>query len=413
MHRPWTSLFSALIAIVLVLLTPACAKKTMPSYDMSESYGSAGMVDEDDGADMEIAVQSARSRSAPAPRRSAAPAAPTPPPAQQDMAPPAEVAPPQDPAPSVKAPSRMVHYSGWARLRVAKVEDATDRVVAIAQAAGGEVERVGGTVVTVRVPVASFRAVFAELLAEIGDVLDKTISAQDVTEAFHSLELRAQTATKTRDQLIKLLARSTDEQEKLALMREIQRVTEDLDRMEAQLRTLSRLASMSRITLELVPRQAQAWTGGQETTGELAWLRALTPFRPDVVSEQGKKLNLALPAGMVQLTPKQQFIAESADGARLWSGRLPNEPVGNAAFWAKALQTRMAPEFASAEITDVGAFKVLTLVDRSDEPYTWVIAVKADGRQLHIVEAYFPTPTHATRYREAVLQTLRAAGGAA
>ena len=307
----------------------------------------------------------------------------------------------------------MVHYSGWARLRVAKVEDATDRVVAIAQAAGGEVERVGGTVVTVRVPVASFRAVFAELLAEIGDVLDKTISAQDVTEAFHSLELRAQTATKTRDQLIKLLARSTDEQEKLALMREIQRVTEDLDRMEAQLRTLSRLASMSRITLELVPRQAQAWTGGQETTGELAWLRALTPFRPDVVSEQGKKLNLALPAGMVQLTPKQQFIAESADGARLWSGRLPNEPVGNAAFWAKALQTRMAPEFASAEITDVGAFKVLTLVDRSDEPYTWVIAVKADGRQLHIVEAYFPTPTHATRYREAVLQTLRAAGGAA
>ena len=43
------------------------------------------------------------------------------------------------------------------------------------------------------------------------------------------------------------------EQKKLALIKQIQRVSEEIDRLEGQLRTLDSLANMSRITVELVP----------------------------------------------------------------------------------------------------------------------------------------------------------------
>lgn len=399
---------------LLVLILVGCAKKAEPAYYPQEEMAGYGMADMDDAEVMLAEATSSRSgraRSAPArksrPMAASAPmpAAPPPPP-QEGMAPP-------EPAPAQAAPARMVHYSGWARIRVVKPEEAADRVVALAKEVGGEVERVSTTVVTIRVPVARFQEAFDQLVGELGDVLDKGISAEDVTEAFQSMELRLGTAKKTRDRLVELLAKSDNEQEKLALVREIQRVTEEIDRMEAQLRTLSRLASMSRITVELVPRQAQAWAGQAEDTAELRWLRGLSPFRPDHVALYGKRLSLAVPEGMVQLTPKKRFLAESADGARIWSGRLDNEPQGSAAFWVGALKERLGPEFASAAVRTVGGFTVLTLVDRSDEPYTWLIAVRESGRKLDVVEAYFPTPAQTSRYQAAVEAVLTAAGGAA
>lgn len=397
---------------LLVLILVGCAKKAEPAYYPQEEMGYAGMAEMDDAEVMVAEATSSRSgraRSAPArksrPLAAPAPAAPPPPP-QEGMAPP-------EPEPAKAGPARMVHYSGWARIRVVKPEEAADRVVALAKEVGGEVERVSTTVVTIRVPVGRFQETFDQLVGELGDVLDKGISAEDVTEAFQSMELRLGTAKKTRDRLVELLAKSDNEQEKLALVREIQRVTEEIDRMEAQLRTLSRLASMSRITVELVPRQAQAWAGQAEDTAELRWLRALSPFRPDHLARVGKRLSLSVPEGMVQLTPRKRFMAESADGARIWSGRLDNEPQGTAAFWVGALQERLGPEFASAEVRTVGGFTVLTLVDRSDEPYTWVIAVRESGRKLDVVEAYFPTPAQRSRYQAAVDAVLTAAGGAA
>lgn len=305
----------------------------------------------------------------------------------------------------------MIHYSGFARMRVVSIEETTDALTAKAKAMGGFVESVTGRVVTLRVPVDRFSEAF-EALTALGEVLDRSISAEDVTEAFTAVDLRLATARRTRDRLVELLARSTDENEKLSLIAQIQRVSEDIDRMEAQLRTLSALANFSRVTLELVPRTAQAWQGPGDETAEMTWIRGLSPFRPDLVSS-GKRLDLAVPDGMVQLSPKKRFIAEGPDGSRIWSGRLPNEPVGDGAFWIAAVQSRLAREFAIAEVETIGSFTVLKLTDRGDNPYSWWIAVRPDGKWLEIVEAYFPTPTERERFEGAIRSSLLTAGGAA
>ncbi len=394
-QRWWARVWSWLVLLLFV----GCMKKEYsppPPPMMEEAYG--GYADDFEVAERSMAPRPKRAPSA------AAPAAPPPPP------PPPGAAPVPAPAEPV-APARKIHYSGYAKLRVTSVEETADQLTAAAKELGGFVESVTSRVVTLRVPVDRFEAAFDQFV-ELGELLDRSITARDVTEAFFATDLRLTTARKTRDRLVELLAKAEDEQEKLALIQQIQRVTEEIDRLESQLRTLDSLANMSRITIELHPREAQAWRDRGDDTAEMAWIRALSPFRPDLVGE-GKKLDVPVPEGMVQLTPKRRFIAEGPGGSRIWSGRLPNEPAGDGAFWATAIQTRVGPEFGSAEAETIGGFTVLKLTDRGDRPYTWWVAVKPQGKWLEVVEVYFPTPAELERFEDAVRTALAQAGGAA
>jgi len=306
---------------------------------------------------------------------------------------------------------RMVHYGGYARLKVARVDEGIDALTALAKSLDGKVERVGGNNVTIRVPVSTFKTSFEQVL-ELGEVLDKQITAQDVTASFTAVELRLKTAKSTRDRLIDLLARAKDEQEKLTLVREIQRLTQQILGMESQSRTLERLAAMARITVELVPRQALAWQNAGDEAAEFAWIRQLSPFRSDILTS-ARKLRLTVPEGMVSLNPRGNFVAESPDGTKIWSGRMENNPLADGAFWANALQQRLEGEFASAEVSDTGGFQVLRLVERADDPYTWLIAIRPVGNHLQVIEVYYPTAAQETRYKPAVDTVISATAGGA
>ncbi len=312
------------------------------------------------------------------------------------------------------AAARMVHYDGYVRLRVARLEEGLDAVRAEAEALGGHVEQVSGNRIAVRVPVASFRAGFDRILT-LGEVLDKSLTAQDVTDAFTSVDLRLKTAEATRTRLQALLAKAEEEQEKLQLIRQIQRLTEEIDRLTAQVRTLSALASFSRISVDLEPREALAWQGPEDDVEQLAWIRRLSPLRSSSPVES-RKLDLPVPEGLVRLEPRGPYVAEAPDGARIWAWKVKNDPQGGADFWIQAVQARLARDFASAEQRTVGAWKVIELVDRPVEgggegPYTWLIAVRVEGEWLHLLQVMTPDPESTQRHRPAI-ETVLNGGGA-
>jgi hypothetical protein len=370
----------------LALLLTACAKRAAyTSDDMAGGYGEAAALME-----TRAARAPAMAKGAPAPSMA------------MDME-----APSSEPAPPPKA-DRMVHYDGYAELRVTRVEDAIVALEALASEAGGAIEQIYGGTVTLRVPVDAFEATFAKVLT-LGDVLDERITAEDVTESFTAVDLRLRTAKATRDRLVDLLAKATTDQEKLQLVREIQRLSEEIDRTQAQVRALADLAARSRITCTLHPREALGWQQDQSDTSELAWIRQLSPFRRDVAVPV-KPLMLDVPDGMVALDLKRAFVAESADGARVWAHRLDNAPEGDADFWLEALRARLAREFGKVTDETIGDWKVLTLVDRGDEPYTWMIAVRVTGRNLDLAQVWLPSAEHAARHTAAVRTMLQAGG---
>lgn len=410
-------LWAALAALLLVL-APGCMKKSSaggspyadegygygygPAADYAESEAPSAMLAES----VVVASRAPARKSAGAPAAPPAPPPPPPPPGARSSG---AGAPPEAPAPAPAGPARMVHYTGFAQLRVEKVDESVDRISALAKSMGGFVERAGGGSISVRVPVKRFDEAFKAVLGQ-GEVLDKNVSAQDVTEAFTSVELRLKTLRNTQDRLASLLARSKDEAEKLMLVRELQRVGEEIDRLESASRTLSALAEMSRINVQLVGRQALAQRGPAEGSAAFRWIFGLSPFQPDVV-RGGELLRMDAPAGMVALDERRKFIAESPEGARIWSGWLPNDPEGDGAFWADAIVGRIGVEFAKAERSELGGFQVLRLVDRGDRPYTWVLMVRAEGRRLELIEVYYPSAQVEERYQEDVKQAILSSFG--
>ncbi|MBT3219938.1 MAG: DUF4349 domain-containing protein [Proteobacteria bacterium] len=315
---------------------------------------------------------------------------------------------PEAPEPEPQAPekqTRMVHYNGWASIQVTRVDELLDQVSTMAKDNGGFVERLGDDYVTVRIPVDVFFDVWEEVLA-LGGVLDKSLTAEDVTEAFMAIDLRLRTARTTRDRLNDLLAKAEEEEEKIRLLKEIQRLTEQIDRFESQLRVVGELAAFSRLTVQGVARQAFSnRSASNEVTG-FGWIRQLSPWRRDVAAS-GKLLKLAVPEGLVALDEKKRFIAESPDGVVIWSGRLDNEPEGDASFWIDAIERRVSDEFASAEVLDIGGYRVLRLVDPGDpEGYRYLIGIRIVGKYLDLVEVYYPGADQEVRYDAAILAAL-------
>ena len=45
---------------------------------------------------------------------------------------------------------------------------------------------------------------------------------------------------------------------------------------------------------------------------------------------------------------------------------------------------------------------MLRLVDREEDPYTYIICVRAAGRTLDLVEIYYPSASHEERHGEAI-----------
>lgn len=405
-----------LLLFVLAVVT-GCAKKA-PDYAYAEApappppppadYGGMDAMDYAPSAATETVATSSRARVATGAARPSKAAASPATSAPAGGAPAQEAAPePDDDQGTESAGPRMVHYNGFARLQATKTEELLEAVVKLAESMGGFVEQLTPDRVTVRVPVARFDEAFKATLA-LGEVLDKSITAEDVTDAFLAVDLRLETARGARDRLVALLASAKDENEKLRILAQIRRLSEEIDVMEGQLRTLAALASYSRITVAAVARPAFASQApGQDPVG-FAWIHHLSPFKRDV-AYQGKLSRLDVPKGFVPLNVGKRFHAESADGAVIWTTKLDNEPLGDAGFWVSAIKERLGPEFAKTEVAAVGPYQVIRFESERNDPYRYLIGVRVDGDDLHLVEVYYPSPAHEERYKDAVTGVI--AGG--
>ncbi|MBI5508053.1 MAG: DUF4349 domain-containing protein [Deltaproteobacteria bacterium] len=298
-------------------------------------------------------------------------------------------------------PKRMVHYNGNLRLKVTNPGEVLNHAAELCEEVGGFIESLTVDTVVLRVPVAQFRPLFAKLVG-LGEVLARSISAQDVTDAFTAMELRVKILRASRDRLVALLAKATTARAKLELLAEIQRLTEEVDQLERAMTQFQSLAQFSRIALAVEVKNVQVESRAAEPIAAFRWIHHLSPFSQGVAGAN-HWLELDAPKGMVALDRRDCWMAESADGARIWASQNDAGPAATTDFWIAAIKTRLGPEYASAAVTQVGKFRVLRLVDdKGDSGYRYLVAVRADGEKLQVVETYFPDAAQEKRYGDAV-----------
>jgi hypothetical protein len=343
---------------------------------------------------------------APAPQ-APAPAEPAAPAAKADGVRYQQVDLPSDDA-GPAAPDRLVFYEGACRLRAPDPQDVLQDAIAKAEAVGGYIESRTDTAAVLRVPVAEFRPTFDAIL-ELGVVLSRRLTAADVTDQVTDLELRLKTLTAARARLQQLLAEATNESRQLALLREIDRLTIQIDQLSLRLRTLKRLAAFSRISVDVTGAAPAVVPGAENDVAGLAWIRGLSPFGAAGFSN-GSELEIEAPPAMVELDVEDHFRAEAADGAFVRAVRRPNEPVGSTRFWVEALEHRLGPAFAEHEAVSVGGFRGVRLVHQGDASYRYLVLARVQDDDLELVEVYYPDAASETRHEAAVEAAL--GGGA-
>jgi hypothetical protein len=308
---------------------------------------------------------------------------------------------------------RMVHYDGSIMQRAARPEAVLDSAIRYVRSRGGELESRDNQSAALRVPVDKFRAVFDSLLT-FADVIEKSISALDITESFRDNDLRIRIAKTTIERLKAILLKTEKDEEKIRLLDEIKRVSETLEGLERQRQSLADRAEFSTIRLQVV--QYRPGSLRQYTVGEIngfGWIGGLTPFHPES-RDVRHQLEFSVPKGMVPVKSKnyrgiKMWRLSSADGAQFWSCSRKNQPRGTTEFWFAALKERLAGEFPVADTAVAGNFKMLRLVSFDPEPYVYIVGVWAHDKNLDIVEVYFPSSKHEERYKKDILASI--AGG--
>jgi predicted small lipoprotein YifL len=294
-------------------------------------------------------------------------------------------------------------YSGWCRLTVDEPEQAKKQLEELARESGGYVESSAGEAVTLRVPAEHFRKVFAAVLG-LGDVVSKSIETYDVTDTLTDQEARLSLAERARERLYLLLERTAEVKERLAILREIRRLTEEIEGIRAALQVLKGQIAMSRITVELLARRPE---GELRQEGiPFPWIAALNPLYPSLKGGP-RRLAPALSEDFAVFRKEKGFRAESPEGTRLRLGTTPNRPRGDAAFWQKALAFHLGPQFRRAEELEAGAFRAVLLTSKDSKPYSYLVAVAVRGKRLTVAEAFFPGQEAADLRLEGVLAALR------
>ncbi|MBY0401026.1 DUF4349 domain-containing protein, partial [Myxococcota bacterium] len=144
---------------------------------------------------------------------------------------------------------REVVYTAYLRVIVAAVEDAMRSVETLAEKAGGYLEHSSARSIRIRVPAERFDGAI-EGIESLGEVVDRAITASDVTEEVLDLNIRLDNARKTRERLLAHLAVSKKIGDTLKIEAEISRVSETIEQLEGKLRTMRSQIAMSTISVD-------------------------------------------------------------------------------------------------------------------------------------------------------------------
>lgn len=235
---------------------------TTPSVEEGESTSATS------GRSSADADEAPAARSAPAPTMPGVARAPTtstgPAGNNRPQGPAGNNSAPQSPAqPAAPTPAPMLVYTADIDLQTERerVVATLDRVIETATAMGGYLLRRTDNSVQVRIPSARFRESL-RVVEDFGEVMHRSVAAQDVSEEYRDLEVRLQNLRAVRRRLEEFLARAGSMTDALQVERELERVTREIDTIEGRLRFLSTRVAFSLVTVNVTPRSAVTVASG-------------------------------------------------------------------------------------------------------------------------------------------------------
>jgi hypothetical protein len=190
-------------------------------------------------------------------------AAPPPPPAPAGGAPapgpskgPVQQVPTAGAGEAVAIRAPILIYTAQISMAVFEVNVSLARVEAIGRELGGFLAKRDDRSIVIRVPAAAFDEA-VKRVETVGDMLHRNVAAEDVTEEFRDLEIRLKSARAVQARLTELLSKAVKVEESIAIEKELDRVSGEIERVEGRMKYLRDRAAFSTITVRFEPKATE------------------------------------------------------------------------------------------------------------------------------------------------------------
>ncbi|MEM6347815.1 MAG: DUF4349 domain-containing protein [Bacteroidota bacterium] len=153
-----------------------------------------------------------------------------------------------DLSPASPQVERKIVKNATMRLIVSEVDTVRTQVSALAQTYGGYVQKGDLNQITLRIE----SQYLDEAMSKIeswGKVDSRSIRSQDVTEQYYDLDSRIKSLEKTRDRYLALLDQAEGVKDILAVERELERVTQELEALQGRYNLLADQVAYSTLTV--------------------------------------------------------------------------------------------------------------------------------------------------------------------
>jgi hypothetical protein len=306
-------------------------------------------------------------------------------------------------------PKRMITYDGSISCRSNKPDSCITGAIELTESLKGYVEQRNEQSVTLRIPVNSFGTVYDSLL-KLGEIIDYQRTAEDITDAFRDTDLRVTVLEKTIERYVKLIKLVKEEKDKIALLKEIERLRVELEMLKVQKSVLSLRAEYGKLVYS-VQQISTGFAGIQQSdqVEGFEWLSYLDPFN---TYRFGKTLKLTVPDGMVSIKDRDLWIAQSPAGSKIWTTIVPNSPSGTSDFWINAVAFKLNQQYLFVDTSSVSEFRFLRCTPQPGANYRYYIGVKVVGEKIHLIQCYFPDELQENRYFTNIKKVLTNNGGA-
>lgn len=293
----------------------------------------------------------------------------------------------------------VIIYEADCSVSVKSVKDSVKVVTDLSREFGGYID--GSTssdsyrsaIVVVRVSSKKFDS-FLNALSRVGEVESREVRATNVSDEYRDLSARLVTSQKILERLNALLQKEVDMQARIAILREIDRVTAQIESYKARIAYLKGLADYATVRVNL---KAESRTAVRRyIPSPFAWIRGLNPESRSVT----RKSVIAFPPPEGFFALDDDFNSRNGlylytlpgDTAGIRTGSVELYPKADMTFWKDAFEydasNRLYKIVDKKEITAEGVSFALYHCRVAAGKY-YSVAFTVSGADIVVVEALY------------------------
>lgn len=155
---------------------------------------------------------------------------------------------------------KKILFSAFLSLTVEVPDTANSQIEKIAKKYNGYINEIGTYRTIIRVKSENLNDAIKEI-SEIGKVLSKNISGQDVTEEYLDYKIRLENAEKSREKYLELLSKAENVDAALKVEKELERLNETIDLLKGKINRIDHLSEYSTITINLKEKKKPGLIG--------------------------------------------------------------------------------------------------------------------------------------------------------